>query len=116
VTRCAYDLSLGQWARERENVPLIDFSKKVTKIEGVFSGTLSYIFNEFSTGSADGPAFSTVVRTARDNGYTVCLSPFHIVPIVVPIDDGTSLSPLPPLTSSSHSLHISPFFWGGWFL
>ena len=47
----------------------------MTKIEGVFSGTLSYIFNEFSTGSADGPAFSTVVRTARDNGYTVCHFP-----------------------------------------
>jgi homoserine dehydrogenase len=45
----------------------------VTRIEGVFSGTLSYIFNEFSTGSADGPAFSTVVRTARDKGYTVRL-------------------------------------------
>ena len=45
--------------------------KKVTRIEGVFSGTLSYIFNEFSTGSAEGPSFSTVVRTARDKGYTV---------------------------------------------
>src|SRR6266702_1111851 len=82
-------LSLGQWAREREVPPrprplhfsfLLVFScnadriEKVTRIEGVFSGTLSYIFNEFSTGSADGPAFSTVVRTARDKGYTVCLS------------------------------------------
>jgi hypothetical protein len=45
--------------------------KQITRIEGVFSGTLSYIFNEFSTGSADGPSFSTVVRTARDKGYTV---------------------------------------------
>ncbi|KAI0250706.1 homoserine dehydrogenase-domain-containing protein [Lactifluus subvellereus] len=49
---------------------LVATGDKVTRIEGVFSGTLSYIFNEFSTGSADGPAFSTVVRTARDNGYT----------------------------------------------
>lgn len=47
--------------------------EKVTRIEGVFSGTLSYIFNEFSAGFADGPAFSTVVRIARDKGYTVCL-------------------------------------------
>ena len=45
--------------------------QKVTQIEGVFSGTLSYIFNEFSTGAAQGPSFSTVVRTARDKGYTV---------------------------------------------
>ncbi|KAH9048436.1 homoserine dehydrogenase-domain-containing protein [Lactarius hengduanensis] len=49
---------------------LVATGDKVTRIEGVFSGTLSYIFNEFSTGSADGPAFSTVVRTARDKGYT----------------------------------------------
>ncbi|KAH9963009.1 homoserine dehydrogenase-domain-containing protein [Russula dissimulans] len=49
---------------------LVATGDKVTRIEGVFSGTLSYIFNEFSTGSADGPSFSTVVRTARDKGYT----------------------------------------------
>jgi homoserine dehydrogenase len=49
----------------------VHYSKKVTRIEGVFSGTLSYIFNEFSTGHADGPSFSTVVRIARDKGYTV---------------------------------------------
>ena len=45
---------------------------KVTKIEGVFSGTLSYIFNEFSDGkSGDGPSFSSIVSVARQNGYTV---------------------------------------------
>jgi len=49
---------------------LVGTGDKVTRIEGVLSGTLSYIFNEFSTGSADGPSFSTVVRTARDKGYT----------------------------------------------
>jgi homoserine dehydrogenase len=49
---------------------LVATGDKVTRIEGVFSGTLSYIFNEFSAGSADGPAFSTVVRTARDKGFT----------------------------------------------
>ena len=47
---------------------------KVTKIEGVFSGTLSYIFNEFSDGkSGDGPSFSSIVSVARQNGYTVRL-------------------------------------------
>ncbi|KAF8496483.1 homoserine dehydrogenase-domain-containing protein [Russula emetica] len=49
---------------------LVGTGDKVTRIEGALSGTLSYIFNEFSTGSADGPSFSTVVRTARDKGYT----------------------------------------------
>lgn len=44
---------------------------QVKKIEGVFSGTMSYIFNEFSTASPGGPAFSSVVRVAREKGYTV---------------------------------------------
>jgi len=43
---------------------------KVKKIEGVFSGTMSYIFNEFSTGKAEGPAFSSVVAVAKEQGYT----------------------------------------------
>ncbi|KAF7764025.1 hypothetical protein Agabi119p4_8562 [Agaricus bisporus var. burnettii] len=42
----------------------------VVKIEGVFSGTMSYIFNEFSTGKPDGPDFSSVVAVAREKGYT----------------------------------------------
>ena len=32
---------------------------------------MSYIFNEFSTGTPDGPAFSSVVAVARKKGYTV---------------------------------------------
>ncbi|KAL0959733.1 hypothetical protein HGRIS_011424 [Hohenbuehelia grisea] len=49
---------------------LVATGDKVVKIEGVFSGTMSYIFNNFSTGSADGPSFSAVVKTAREKGYT----------------------------------------------
>ncbi|KAF9813246.1 hypothetical protein IEO21_05681 [Rhodonia placenta] len=44
--------------------------KVVTKIEGVFSGTMSYIFNEFSSGKEGGPSFSSVVKIAREKGYT----------------------------------------------
>jgi homoserine dehydrogenase len=44
---------------------------QIVKIEGVFSGTMSYIFNEFSTGEAHGPKFSSVVSIAREKGYTV---------------------------------------------
>lgn len=52
--------------------------EQVLKIEGVFSGTMSYIFNEFSTGKEDGPSFSSVVSVAREKGYTVCsLSRLH---------------------------------------
>ncbi|KAJ7728952.1 homoserine dehydrogenase-domain-containing protein [Mycena maculata] len=49
---------------------LVATGDKIVKIEGVFSGTMSYIFNEFSTGTPDGPAFSSVVRIAREKGYT----------------------------------------------
>jgi len=49
---------------------LVATGDKVKKIEGVFSGTMSYIFNEFSTGSSTGPSFSSVVTIAREKGYT----------------------------------------------
>ncbi len=39
---------------------------EVSAIEGIFSGTLAYLFNVFD-GSV---AFSSIVREARDNGYT----------------------------------------------
>lgn len=52
---------------------LLKTGDEVTKIEGVFSGTMSYIFNEFSQpGSSTGPKFSDVVKIAKENGYTVC--------------------------------------------
>ncbi|EFN56653.1 hypothetical protein CHLNCDRAFT_57539 [Chlorella variabilis] len=45
---------------------LLDTGDEVQRIEGVFSGTLSYIFNEL----APGKAFSEVVSGARRRGYT----------------------------------------------
>ncbi|MAF82681.1 MAG: bifunctional aspartate kinase/homoserine dehydrogenase I [Gammaproteobacteria bacterium] len=39
---------------------------EITSIEGIFSGTLAYLFNVFD---GDVP-FSQIVREARDNGYT----------------------------------------------
>jgi|TARA_Y100000031_G_scaffold5993_1_gene7304 aspartokinase/homoserine dehydrogenase 1 len=45
---------------------LVESGDRVLKIEGVLSGTLSYLFNSFS-GDA---RFSEVVRQARDLGYT----------------------------------------------
>ncbi|KAJ7913915.1 hypothetical protein B0H13DRAFT_2004041 [Mycena leptocephala] len=59
---------------------LVATGDKVVKIEGVFSGTMSYIFNEFSTGKPDGPA-------AREKGYTVSISshfPSHFLNHVHP--------------------------------
>ena len=48
---------------------------KVIKIEGVLSGTLSYIFNEYSKPGGGDAAFSSIVKVAREKGYTVCSSP-----------------------------------------
>ncbi|WMV55134.1 hypothetical protein MTR67_048519, partial [Solanum verrucosum] len=45
---------------------LLETGDKILRIEGIFSGTLSYIFNNF-TGSR---AFSQVVKEAKEAGYT----------------------------------------------
>ena len=50
---------------------LLGTGDEVQKIEGVFSGTLSYIFNEFSQVKGGDVKFSEVVRRAKDKGYTV---------------------------------------------
>ncbi|KAM6489496.1 hypothetical protein JOM56_015053 [Amanita muscaria] len=48
---------------------LVATGDKVIKIKG-FSGTMSYIFNELSTGKPDGPTFSSVVKATWEKGYT----------------------------------------------
>lgn len=51
---------------------LISTGDEVVKIEGIVSGTLSYIFNEFSTLSSGSSVvkFSDVVNKAKELGYT----------------------------------------------
>ena len=51
---------------------LLDTGDRVTRIEGVFSGTMSFLFNSFQPLSADAEAmpFSAAVARARDLGYT----------------------------------------------
>ncbi|KAL7664377.1 Homoserine dehydrogenase [[Candida] zeylanoides] len=49
---------------------LVATGDTVGKIEGILSGTLSYIFNEFSTADATAVAFSDVVKVAKELGYT----------------------------------------------
>jgi homoserine dehydrogenase len=46
---------------------LYESGDRVDKIEGIFSGTLSYIFNVFGSGDAK---FSEVVKRAKEMGYT----------------------------------------------
>lgn len=50
---------------------LVETGDEILKIEGVFSGTLSYIFNEFSKVEGGDVKFSKVVKVAKDLGYTV---------------------------------------------
>ncbi|MDJ0812536.1 MAG: bifunctional aspartate kinase/homoserine dehydrogenase I [Woeseiaceae bacterium] len=45
---------------------LTDTGDRVHSVQGIFSGTLAYLFNVYD-GSTP---FSEIVRTARDNGYT----------------------------------------------
>lgn len=45
---------------------LLETGDKIFRIEGVFSGTLSYIFNQFTTGKR----FSEIVTAAKDKGFT----------------------------------------------
>lgn len=53
---------------------LIETGDEVHKIEGVFSGTLSYIFNEWSAVQGEDKKFSDIVKIAKANGYTVCIN------------------------------------------
>ena len=72
----------GRWLNESTvgaGLPVINTLKemlgsgdRVKKIEGGLSGTMSYIFNEWSAAApqASPPKFSEVVKIAREKGYT----------------------------------------------
>jgi homoserine dehydrogenase len=52
---------------------LVDTGDQVLRIEGVFSGTMSFLFNQWnpvSAGSGPAPSFSSTVTKARDLGFT----------------------------------------------
>lgn len=49
---------------------LVNTGDEIVKIEGIFSGTLSYIFNEFSKVGGSTVKFSDVVIKAKELGYT----------------------------------------------
>ncbi|KZF21011.1 putative homoserine dehydrogenase [Xylona heveae TC161] len=49
---------------------LIDTGDEVTKIEGVFSGTMSYLFNTFAPIGAQGGSWSAAVKQAKELGFT----------------------------------------------
>ena len=47
-----------------------DSGDQITRIEGVFSGTMSILFNSFSPASGVGGSFSAQVKKAKELGYT----------------------------------------------
>ena len=49
---------------------LVDTGDEVTKIEGVFSGTMSFLFNSFAPTSGSGGQWSAEVAKAKELGYT----------------------------------------------
>ncbi|KAF2712483.1 hypothetical protein K504DRAFT_480139 [Pleomassaria siparia CBS 279.74] len=50
---------------------LVETGDEVVKIEGVFSGTMSFLFNSFQpTSGSGGGKFSAEVKKAKDLGYT----------------------------------------------
>ncbi|KAF2769679.1 hypothetical protein EJ03DRAFT_91783 [Teratosphaeria nubilosa] len=49
---------------------LVETGDEVTKIEGVFSGTMSFLFNSFQPLGGGGGRFSAEVKKAKDLGYT----------------------------------------------
>ena len=48
-------------------VDLVQTGDKVKKIEGIFSGTLSYLFNTFKPGMK----FSDVINDAKEKVYVI---------------------------------------------
>ena len=49
---------------------LVETGDQVTKIEGVFSGTMSFLFNSFMPVGGGGGKFSAEVKKAKELGYT----------------------------------------------
>lgn len=63
-----YETNVGAGLPLIDTIRLLHLSgENITRIRGVFSGSLSYIFNEFSQG---GVPFSEILARAMDAGYT----------------------------------------------
>ncbi len=50
---------------------LVETGDEIKKIEGVFSGTMSFLFNSFAPVGGGGGKFSEEVKKAKELGYTV---------------------------------------------
>lgn len=63
-----YETNVGAGLPLIDTIKLLHLSgENITRVKGVFSGSLSYIFNNFSVRE---DAFSTIIKEAMDKGYT----------------------------------------------
>ncbi|KAI0229091.1 Homoserine dehydrogenase [Massospora cicadina] len=68
---CYHESTVGAGLPVLETLKaLVHTGDKIVKIEGIFSGTLSYLFNNFSKASEDRTAFSDIVKVAKAKGFT----------------------------------------------
>ena len=66
--RYLYETNVGAGLPLIDTIKLLHLSgENITRIKGVFSGSLSYIFNNFSVRN---DKFSTIIREAIEKGYT----------------------------------------------
>lgn len=66
--RYLYETNVGAGLPLIDTIKLLHLSgENITRIKGVFSGSLSYIFNNFSVRDE---AFSTIIKEAMDKGFT----------------------------------------------
>ena len=66
--RYLYETNVGAGLPLIDTIKLLHLSgENITRIKGVFSGSLSYIFNNFSVRDEK---FSTIVKEAMDKGFT----------------------------------------------
>jgi homoserine dehydrogenase len=49
---------------------LVQTGDEIARIEGVFSGTMSYLFNKFAPTSGSGGKWSNIVKEAKELGFT----------------------------------------------
>jgi len=70
MTKCCYECTVGAALPVIGTLQqLVRTGDEIFTIEGIFSGTLSYIFNEFSK-EGNTRKFSEIVTTAKALGYT----------------------------------------------